>query len=145
MHSKACKRTPYAVKSNKLLNWNPQYDIDHAMHKTVELYKLIYEKNFDEYACSHIEDFFSGVSAFKNNSPLSRRLRQLIKSMHQCRLSIMSFGDGYLVSNGTCQNSAGYMPKTLLLFTLEQCKSQRLQENDSLHRMVSHVSYLINS
>jgi len=78
-------------KSNKLLNWNPQYDIDHAMHKTVELYKLIYEKNFDKYACSHIEDFFSGVSAFKNNSPLSISAKKSAKnnSLHENQICAM--------------------------------------------------------
>lgn len=49
-------------KSNRELHWNPHYNIDDAMLRTVELYKLIYESNFENYAGSHIENFFNEVS-----------------------------------------------------------------------------------
>lgn len=53
-------------KSNNVLNWFPQYNIDDAMNKTVELYKLIYENDFEGYAGSHIENFFSDVTKDQN-------------------------------------------------------------------------------
>ncbi len=48
-----------STKAHTNLNWNPKYCIDESVKRTVELYKIIKERNFENYANTHIINFFS--------------------------------------------------------------------------------------